>query len=159
MSTTGEKPMQLTLDPEIVRWPETHYVFVEKQGPFPATAGRAWTELHTLTCAIAEHNRITGYMSLYRTRPKIYRAGVSVAEKPEMLPPGVAYEKFAGGKYARFVLGGSYAQLGPATERVSEAVLERGLRLRDEYHIEHYVNDPRVTPEDELITHILFPAT
>ncbi|MGA7522795.1 MAG: GyrI-like domain-containing protein [Acidobacteriaceae bacterium] len=159
MSTTAEKPMQLTLEPEIVQWPETHYVFVEKQGPFPTTAGQAWTELHTLTSAIAEHNTITGTMSLYKMGPKIYRAGVSLAEKPEKLPAGVAYEKFAGGKYARFVLGGSHAQLGPATGRVAEAVLERGFKLRNEYHIEHFVNDPRVTPEDQLITHILFPAT
>jgi effector-binding domain-containing protein len=159
MSTTAEKPMQLSLEPEIVQWPETHYVFVEKQGPFPTTAPQAWTALHTLTSAIAEHNTITGYMSLYKMGPKVYRAGVSVAERPSQLPEGVAYEKFAGGKYARFVLGGSYAQLGPATGRVTEAVLERGLKLRDEYHIEHYVNDPRATPEDQLITHILFPAT
>jgi DNA gyrase inhibitor GyrI len=159
MSTIAEKPMRLTLEPEIVQWPETHYVFVEKQGPFQTAAPQAWTELHKLTSAIEEQNAITGYMSLYKMGPKIYRAGVSVAEKPENLPAGVAYEKFPGGKYARFVLGGSYAQLGPANCRVTEAVLAHGLKMRDEYHIEHYVNDPRVTPEDELITHILFPAT
>ena len=159
MSAAAEKPMRLTLDPEIVQWPETQYVFVEKQGPFSTNAARAWTELHKLASAIAEHNTITGYLSLYRMGPKIYRAGVSVAEVPEELPAGVAYERFAGGKYARFVLGGSYAQLGPATGLVAEAVLQRGLRMRDEYYIEHYVNDPRVTPEDQLITHILFPAT
>ncbi|HEY1807060.1 MAG TPA: GyrI-like domain-containing protein [Acidobacteriaceae bacterium] len=156
--STAEKPMQLTLEPEIVQWPETHYVFVEKQGPFQTIAPQAWTELHTLTSAIAEQNTITGYISLYKIGPQIYRAGVSVAEKPSRLPAGVAYEKFAGGKYARFVLRGSYAQLGPATGRVVEAVRERGLPLRDDWHIEHYVNDPRVTAEDELITHILFPA-
>ena len=26
--------MNLTLEPETVTWPETHYVFVEKTGPF-----------------------------------------------------------------------------------------------------------------------------
>ena len=156
--TTAEKPMQLTLEPEMVQWPETHYVFIEKQGPFQTTAPQAWNEVHPLTGAIAEHNTITGYTSLYKMEPPIYRAGVSVAEKPEKLPPGVTYEKFAGGKYARFVLTGSYVQLGPATGRVIEAVRERGLALRDDWHIENYVNDPRVTPEEQLITHILFPV-
>ena len=33
MSTIAEKSMRLTLEPEIVQWPETHHVFVEKQGP------------------------------------------------------------------------------------------------------------------------------
>lgn len=159
MITTAEKPVGLALEPQIVQWPETHYVFVEKQGPFATIAPRAWTEMHGLTSAIAEHATITGYLSLYKMGPKIYRAGVSVAEKPETLPAGVAYEKLAGGTYARFVLNGSYAQLGPATGRVAEAVLERGLRMRDAYNIEHYVNDPRVTPEEQLITHILFPVT
>ena len=96
MSTTAEKPMQLTLEPEMVQWAGTHYVFVEKQGPFQTTAPQAWTELHKLASAIAEHNEITGYVSLYKMDAQIYRAGVSVAEKPEQLPPGVAYEKFAG---------------------------------------------------------------
>lgn len=156
--STAEKPMQLTLEPETVQWPETHYVFVEKQGPFQTAAPQAWTELHALTSAIGEHNTITGYMSLYRMGPQIYRAGVSVAQKPEKLPSGVGYETFAGGKYAKFVLTGSYVQLGPATGRVVERARERGLRLRDDWHIEHYVNDPRVTPEEQLITHILFPV-
>ena len=111
-----------------------------------------------LTGAIAEHNTITGYTSLYKMEPPVYRAGVSVAARPEKLPAGVTYETFAGGKYARFVLTGSYAQLGPATGRVIEMVRERGLALRDDWHIENYVNDPRVTPEEQLITHILFPA-
>ena len=158
MNAIAEKPMQLTLDPEMVEWPETHYVFVEKQGPFQITAREAWTELHTLTSAIAEHNTITGYMSLYRMGPQIYRAGVSIAAEGKDLPHGAAYEKFAGGRYARFVLTGRYAQLGPATGRVVEAVRERGPALRDDWHIEHYVNDPRNTPEEKLITHILFPA-
>ena len=158
MTTPSEKPLQLNLEPETVQWPETHYVFIEKQGPFPTIAPQAWTELHALTGAIAEHNTITGYMSLYRMGPGIYRAGVSVAAKPTQLPAGVAYENFAGGKYARFVLTGSYAQLGPATGKVVETVRERGLPLRDDFHIEHYVNDPRVTTEEQLITHILFPV-
>lgn len=157
MNTPAEMPLQLTLEPETVQWPETHYVFVEKQGPFPTTAQQAWTELHQRTAPIAEHNAITGYLSLYKMGPQIYRAGVSVAAKPEKLPAGVAYEKFSGGKYARFTLTGSYVQLGPATGRVVEAVRDRGLPLRDAWHIEHYVNDPRVTPEEALITHILFP--
>lgn len=30
--------MKLTEQPEIVTWPETHYVFIEKAGPFQTTA-------------------------------------------------------------------------------------------------------------------------
>jgi len=30
--------------------------------------------------------------------------------------------------------------------------------MRDDFCIEHYVTDPRVTPEDQLVTHILIPT-
>ncbi len=38
--------MNLTEDPELVTWPATHYVFIEKIGPFQKTAQQAWQELH-----------------------------------------------------------------------------------------------------------------
>jgi len=150
--------MKLTEEPEIVTWPETHYVFVEKIGSFMANAPAAWQELHKLTPRIAEENKITGYLSLYKMEPKIYRAGVSVAAAPQMLPEGLRYEKFAGGKYSRFVLTGPYTQLPEASGRTIEIVAAKKIPLRDDYHIEHYVNDPRSTPEDELVTEILFPT-
>ena len=34
---------------------------------------------------------------------------------------------------------------------------ENKVLLRDDYNIENYVNDPNTTPEDQLITEILFP--
>ena len=121
-------------------------------------APQAWQELHKITPAIEEHNTITGYMSLYKIGPQVYRAGVSVAAQPVNLPAGVAYEKFSGGKYSRFVLTGPFSNLGPATGRTMQLVAEKHIPLRDDYNIEHYVNDPRVTPEEELTTEILFPT-
>jgi len=56
---------------------------------------------------ISEHNKITGYLSLYKVEPKIYRAGVSLTAGPKHLPAGLEYTKFEGGKYSRFVLTGS----------------------------------------------------
>jgi hypothetical protein len=104
--------MDLTELPETVAWPETHYVFVEKVGPFQTNAPQAWQSLHQFVPAVAEHNQITGYISLYKIGPKIYRAGVSLAAPPVKLPADLSYAKFAGGKYSRFILTGSYANLG-----------------------------------------------
>lgn len=156
--TTANPSIQLTEEPDTIDWPETHYVFVEKVGPFMQNAPQAWQEAHKLIPAVAEHNTITGYMSLYKMGPQIYRAGVSLAAAPVKLPAGMRYEKFAGGKYSRFVLTGPYSNLGPATGRTVQLVAERQIPLRDDYNIEHYVNDPRVTPEAQLITEILFPT-
>jgi hypothetical protein len=98
--------MNLTEEPEIVTWPETHYAFVEKIGPFQTTAGQAWQSARALVPAISVHNQITGGMSLYKVGPKIYRAGFSLAAPPVELPEGLEYAKFSGGKYSRFALTG-----------------------------------------------------
>ena len=148
MATPQKAPMKLTQDPQIVTWPETHYVFVGKVGPFQNTAPQAWQEVHPLVSRISEHNKVAGYMSLYKTGPKIYRAGVAVAAEPKNLPENVRYEKFKGGKYSKFVLTGSYANLPEASGRVFEIVAEKKIQMRDDYCIENYTNDPRTTPED-----------
>jgi effector-binding domain-containing protein len=155
MAMAKTETMQLTEVPEVVIWPEMHYVFVEKTGPFHETAPEAWTRLHQLVPEIEKHNRITGYTSLYHVDRKAYRAGVSVEAKPDELPEGVEYMLFKGGKYSRFVLKGPYSNLPRACGRVFEIVSETKLPLRDDYGIENYVNDPRTTPEEELVTEIL----
>jgi effector-binding domain-containing protein len=152
MATPQKAPMKLTQEPEIVTWPEMHYVFIEKIGPFQDTAPQAWQEVHPLASAISEHNKIAGYMSLYKVGPKIYRAGLALAAEPANLPANLKYEKFKGGKYSKFVLTGSYANLPEACGRVFE------IQMRDDFCTENYANDPRTTPEDQLITEILIPT-
>lgn len=158
MATPQKASLKLTHEPEIVTWPETHYVFIEKVGAFQNTAPQVWQEVHQLVPGIPEHNKITGYMSLYKVGPKVYRAGVSLAAEPKNLNEKLTYEKFKGGKYSRFVLTGSYAQLPEASGRVFEIVAERKIQMRDDFCIENYANDPRTTPEDQLRTEILIPT-
>jgi DNA gyrase inhibitor GyrI len=157
MSSATGRVLQLTAVPEVVTWPETHYLFIEKVGPFQNTARQAWQQLHPLVPKVLEQNKITGYMSLYKVAPNIYRAGVALAAAPQDLPEGLAYEKFLGGKYSRFVLTGAYSNLPEACGRVFQIVSERKIPLRNDYGIENYLNDPRTTPEERLVTEILVP--
>ena len=150
--------MNLTENPEIVNWPETHYVFIEKTGPFMITAPQAWEEVHRLVPAVLQHNQITGYSTLYKRGPQIYRAGFSLAAAPQNLPEAFAYIKFEGGKYSRFVLTGPYSDLQAASGRVFEIVAEQGIKMREDFCIENYVTDPRTTPEDQTVTAILIPT-
>jgi predicted transcriptional regulator YdeE len=150
--------MNLTETPEIVTWPETHYVFLERVGPFQITAPQVWPGLHKLVPRIQEKNAINGYASLYKAGPGVYRAGVSLAAPPVDLPAGLAYEKFNGGKYSRFVLTGPYSDLPAACGRVFEIVAANGTEQRDDFCIENYVSDPHTTPAEELITEILIPT-
>jgi len=147
--------MNFTETPETVTFPETHYVFVERIGPFAKNAPAAWGEAHSLVPALSEHNRITGYMSLYKMESEVYRAGFALSGPPRELPQGLHYEKFHGGKYGRFVLTGPYTQLPEASGRAWNAA--GSLPIRDDFAIENYVNDPRVTPEDQLLTEIMLP--
>lgn len=158
MPTPEQALINLTTTPETVHWPETHYVFVERIGPFETNAPQAWQTLHQFLPAIAEENRITGHFALYNMSSKIYRAGVSVAVKPDHLPPNVAYEKLPGGEYARLTLTGSYRNLPEASGRACQIIQDTKVPLRNGYNIENYVNDPRSTPEDQLITEIMFPV-
>jgi effector-binding domain-containing protein len=150
--------MNLTESGDIVQWPETHYVFVEKTGPIPKIAPEAWQTAIGLAPKLAEKSQIDWRMSLYRMNPNVYRAGFVVGEKPKNVPIGLQYELFEGGKYSRFVLTGPYSDLPAATRRVFEIVAQRGLPLRSDFCIESYVSDPRSTPEDKLITEILVPT-
>ena len=150
--------MNLTETPEIVTWPEIHYLYVEKTGPFQTTAPEAWNQLHKVVPEVSRNNQVTGYTSLYKVGPKTYRAGVSLAAPPKDLPPGLEYTKFKGGKYSRFVLTGPYSDLPAASRRVFEIVSEKKIPLRDDFNIENYLNDPRTTPPPQLKTEILVPT-
>jgi DNA gyrase inhibitor GyrI len=150
--------MNLNEEPVIVIWPPTKYVFIEKVGPFQETAPQAWQELSKLLPSISEHNKVIGFMSLYKVGPKIYRAGVSVADEPKNLPAGLSFVNFEGGKYSRFVLTGPYSDLPAASGRVFQIVSEKKIQQRDDFCIENYLNDPRTTPEDQLVTEIFIPT-
>ncbi len=150
--------MNLTENPEIVTWPETHYVFVEKIGPFMQTASQAWQTAHSFAPALAQHNQLLRYMSLYKVGPKIYRAGFGLSAPPVELPEGLAYELFRGGKYCRFVLTGPYSDLPKASGRVFEIATQKKIPQREDFNIENYTNNPQTTPEDQLVTEILIPT-
>jgi effector-binding domain-containing protein len=150
--------MNFNEHPELVSWPEMHYVFVERIGPFMENAPAAWQQAHPLVPALLENNKITGYMALYKAEPKVYRAGFSLVAAPVKLPGGLEYEKIDGGNYVRFVLTGPYDNLPQASGRAWAIVGEKKIEVRDDFAIETYVNDPRVTPPEQLITHIMIPT-
>lgn len=151
--------MNLTRSAQLTHWEPTHYVFVEKIGPFQDTAQKAWGLLHQSLPALASQVQLSGYFSLYKIEPQqVYRAGVAVSEKPANLPKGLEYTKFEGGKYSKFVLTGSYSNLPEACSRVFSIVAETGISVSDNFYIENYLNDPKITAEDDLITEILIPT-
>jgi len=93
-----------------------------------------------------------------RTFKAVYRAGVLLAAGTENLPAVLEYTICEGGKCSRFVLTGRHSDLPEACGRVFEIVSETKIRLRGDYCIENYADDPRTTPEQQLVTEILIPT-
>lgn len=144
--------------PDTVTWSPVHFVFIEKRGPFATTAPSAWQEFHQRKGAVA--GQAINFLSLYRFNlpEPIYRAGMVLAAAPAQVPEPFHYENFQGGKYARFTLYGSYSQLPEACGFAMERAAQLQLSVReDDFYLEHYVNDPAVTPDSQLITEILIP--
>jgi predicted transcriptional regulator YdeE len=131
-----------------------HYLFVEKVGPFMTTAQAAWQELHG---KIPNPQNKVGAMALYRFTPEMtYRAGWVLSSKPSEIPAGFRYVELKPGKYEKFTYVGSYSNLPQVSGQVWDAA--KSLQLRDDWAIENYANDPKSTPESELVTEIMVPV-
>jgi len=159
-----ETPMNLSATFETVTRPLTHYVFLEKRGPFGEVAPPLWNELQPLIPRLeqSEIREYLGVSGVDKSRAgedaMIYQAGVSMAAEPKKLPAGLRHRAIPAGRYARFVLTGPYAQIWMAFDRVFKTLAEKRVELRPEFCLENYLNDPRETPEEKLLTEILVPV-
>ncbi len=150
--------MNLSTKADIIDFPATHYVCVEKTGPFHEVAMAAWAELHALVPKLAEQTKIKRYICFYKPSPMMYCAGVSVESTVQKLPVGLKYIKFGGGKYSRFTHTGPYTDLPAASGKVFEIIVKDQIQVRDDFFIENYVSDPKTTPKEKAITEILIPT-
>jgi AraC family transcriptional regulator len=155
--------MNLTQFYEIVTRSQAHYVFVEKYGPFAEVAPPTWNDLFSLIREI-DPSQITGYIGLStidKTKTgeeaMIYEAGLTLASLPTDLPKGLKAKKIGAGKYARFMLTGPYSHVWPAFNQIFRTLADEKKQLRPDFCIENYLNDPKVTPEDKLLTELLVP--
>src|SRR5581483_11797715 len=162
-----KKEIAVNLTPkfEIVKRPTTHYIYIEKHGPFAEIAPQTWEELFPLLYGQLDQKQIVSFMGLStidRTKKgeeaMIYEAGVGVAMPPEKPLKALQHKKIKGGNYARFLLTGPYSQIWIAFNQVFKTLAEGNVELRPDFCIENYLNDPKVTPEDQLMTELLIPV-
>lgn len=160
-----EITMNLTKEFEIVTRPTTHYVFLEERGPFAEVAPPTWDKMFPLLANEVAQNEIVEFLGLsgidhnkMGEEGMIYQAGVAVKASPKHSMKGLQYRRIESGKYARFLLIGPYAHIAPAFDQMFKTLADKGVELRNEYCIENYLNDPKVTPEDRLQTELLIPA-
>ena len=155
--------MNLTPNFETVTRPLTHYVFIEKRGPFAEVAPPLWNDLMPLLQRLDQKQirEYLGVSGIDKSKPgedaMIYQAGVACAEEPDELPGGMQHRAIKAGNYARFLLTGPYSQIWPAFDRIFKSLAEKKIELRPEFCIENYLSDPRFTPEEKLQTELLVP--
>jgi AraC-like DNA-binding protein/DNA gyrase inhibitor GyrI len=162
-----EVRMKINLSPkhDMVSRPALHYVFLQKTGPYGEVAPASWNEFFRLQGGAIRPEEIRGVLgrsAVDKDKPgeeaMIYQAGFAVAAKPAAIPKGLQYREIKAGKYARFLLTGSYSQISPAFSQVFRNLSENSVALREDYCVENYLNDPRNTPEEQLVTEILVPV-
>lgn len=142
--------------------PAAHFIYLEGRGDFAQAAGALWPAFWSRFPAIGRE-AITQTLGLSGMEPgksgdeaKIYQAGV-VLKSALTLPPGFRERTIPEGAYASFLLRGPYARIGVAIADAFQLLAERRVRLRPEFCIEHYLNNPAQVPEDKLLTEILLP--
>lgn len=152
---------KLTVAPEVIERENTHFVFVEAEGLLGAAAQFCWIEMFTKYVANLQANNeftVLSNISMFKTKPvSVYRAGCALSKYPSTLDEGLKYEFAAGGKYARFTVTGPYSTLPEAREQVFQIIEETKMDVRDAFMVGCYGNDPKDTPEEELVTYILVP--
>src|SRR5262249_37110081 len=155
--------MNLSAKFETIARPLTHFVFLETQGPFPEVAPPLWEKLLPFVGRLEPQpiREYLGCSGIDKTKvgeeTMIYQAGGGLASEPRKLPDGFRHRAVKGGNYARFLLTGPYSQIWMAFDRIFKSLAEENVELRPEFCIENYLNDPRVTPEDQLQTELLVP--
>lgn len=160
-----EIAVNLTPDYKIITRPATHYIYLQKHGPFAEIAPPTWNEMFPLVFSQVEQSQITEFLGLStidKTKlgeeAMIYEAGVAVKAAPDKTLKGLQYKKIKSGKYARFLLTGPYSQVWIAFTQIFKQLAEDKVQLRPEFCIENYLNDPKETPEDKLLTELLVPV-
>ena len=154
--------MELTTRPELINRPETHFLYLEKSGNIKDIAMPAWTDMFPLIDGKFDKLEIKEYLGMTQVTGKdqanvLYDAGIALSNEPKEIPTGLKYKKVPEGKYARFLLTGSYKGIHSAFDKAFGILADSKITLRDAECVENYLNDPNQTPETELKTEILIP--
>lgn len=154
-------------DGEVVDFPLSDYLFIEKIGPFMNTAREAWMELHQLLdnqqISKDKIKHMSGLSFIDETKEGddkyTYRAGLILNSTELTFPEQLKLGQIAPGKFLKFTLTGGYHQLPEAYPLAFTKLNENNHQQRnDQFAMEIYLNTPAGdTPEEDLKTEIYLP--
>lgn len=145
--------------------PPSTFLYLEKVGPFEKSAPLAWEEFIWRTHGLFDDAEVEAGASAFRIDRKkegdgafVYQAGILLKSLPRFLPEGLMLRTLEAGKYARFCLQGAHEQLTSAYPRAFAKMARAGLRMREGFRVEKYLNKAAITPVEDLRTEILIPV-
>lgn len=151
---------------EIVQFEPSLYIYKEALGPFMKTAPKVWGELHTILgdgARIGDKKKVMAGLSKCDETKEgddkfVYQAGLFLKSQLNEPVDGLETREVPGGKFAKFLLTGSYENLPKAYPAATSQVIADGHSLRnDTFFMELYLNTYGTVPNEELLTEIYVP--
>lgn len=150
------------MDIEITNLPTMNVIFLRHIGPYEES-GETWENLYSWANSKGLINENTNYLGLCYDDPKTtpaeelrYDACITVAQEVET-EGDIEFKTIEENAYAKAVNKGSYAKLYDVYIEIYENWARETGKSLGVPSIEVYKNDPRTTPEDELITEVYVP--
>ena len=155
----GGRSMEVRLE----QMPALRVAFIRYVGPFE-TVGVAWGRLTMWAGPRGLIGPATRFLCVWLddpevTAPEKLRGDVCVTVSEAVPPEGeIGVRELPGGEYAVATHRGPYGLLGETYARLcGQWAPAAGRELRDAPAFEVYLNDPRATPETELLTEVYLP--
>lgn len=155
---------EMNLEPELINRPQTTVYSTHAQGgDFKDIAPIAWEKMLVIMPQIKENLEQSEFMGIGMMQSEDtkkvcdYKAAISVPTNPNFQIDGLTKEVLPASKYAKFLLKGSYDNIWIAFDKAFQVIGDKDLELADLPCIENYLNDPQITPVEDLLTEILIP--
>ncbi len=156
--------LNFELEPEIVQRDSKKILFVEDEGLFEEIAPLVWQKFLSKITQSPYMEKATEFLGIsyveasdLGTSKYTYRAAIAIPELFDGVELSLASADLAGGRYAKFTLKGPYTGVWPAFKKAFAWLNEHDYELADGPCLENYLNDPNITPEDDLLTEIIIP--
>lgn len=153
--------LNITQEPEIIERAETSILFYEDTGSkFDEIAPPIWEKFLSILEEAKEDVSESEFFGISFTDDNekyFYRAAISIPQGKSISISKLKQEKLINQKYAKFLLKGSYDGVWPAFDFAYKKINEFNFELADAPCLENYLNDPRETAEEDLLTEILIP--
>ncbi len=152
--------INLSEKPEVITRPETIiYSFKAEDNSFKEAAALAWQKFLPIVGGLKEDLSQSEFLGVTEVEDEnyTYRAAISLPTNENAEISELVREVIPESRYARFILKGPYEGVWFAFDKAFKAINEGEYEFGNSPCLENYLNDPEVTPPEELITEILIP--